>query len=512
MQDALAAPPLPDPIATLQRDYDHLRRMNEELLGTLHERDREVESLRSRLDQLLRRIYGPRSERIHPDQPLLFDAPAEAPSSPPPPADEPAPAARPNGRHGRRKLPRDLPRTRVEHDLTEAEKLCPCCGDARVRFGEHSRERLDYKPASFFIVEHVQAKYVCRRCAGELVTAPAPAEVLPKSIAGPGLLAHVIVSKYHDHLPLHRLEGILARHGVPLARSTLMDWMAGCAAALAPLYLAMSDRVRQSNVIHTDDTPVTTLDPDHPQGRKTGRVWVYLGDRDHPYTVYDATANRRRDGPIAFLQGFRGYLQADAFGGYDGLYVRGMTEVACWAHARRKFFEAKDSDAVRAHEALARIRALYDIEVRAKNLAPAERATLRQAEAQPLLTAFGQWLDAHHADALPKSNLGKAITYATNQWAALNVYVTDGRLAIDNNLAERALRGIAVGRKGWLFFGSDHGGQTAAVLFSFTETCRRHRLNPWTYLTDVLTRLPTHPAERLTEFLPDHWADANAPT
>jgi transposase len=502
MSDALATPTLPDDVPTLHR-------MIGELLGTVRDQRRELEQVRSRLDRLLRRLYGPRSERINPDQPSLFGDPVEAP--PPAPTDEPAAQPGTIGRHGRRKLPKDLPRVRVEHDLTDAEKPCPDCGEMRVRFGEDRRERLDYRPASFFIAEHVQAKYVCRHCAGQIVAAPAPAEALPKCIAGPGLLAHVIVSKYHDHLPLHRLEGILGRHGVELSRSTLADWMMGCAAALAPLYLVMGDRVRRSKVIHTDDTPVTTLDRDDPDGRKTGRVWVYLGDRDHPYTVYDMTASRSRDGPKTFLDGFGGYLQADAFGGYDGLYAKGVTEVACWAHARRKFFEAKESAAAEAHEALARIRALYEIESRAKDLTPAERAALRRTEAAPLLASFGQWLDELRPRALPKSPLGQAVTYAANQWAALQVYVTDGDLAIDNNSAERALRKIAVGRKNWLFFGSDSGGTTAAILASFTETCHRRRLNPWTYLTEVLTILPNIPAGQIDTLLPDRWAAAKPP-
>jgi transposase len=505
MQDALAAPPLPDDLATCQR-------MIGELLVTLRDQRRENQQLRSRLDQLLRRIYGPRSERINPDQPLLFDtAPGELTPTPAPLVKPTAQLQR-NGRHGRRKLSNDLPRQRVEYDLSDAEKPCPDCGEVRVRFGEDRSERLDYRPASLFIVEHVRAKYVCRRCASRIVTAPAPAEAMPKCVAGPGLLAHVIVSKYADHLPLHRLEGILVRHGVRLSRSTMGDWLRGCAAALAPLYLLMCDRVRRSRVIHTDDTPMTTLDRGDPDGRKTGRVWVYLGDRDHPYTVYDMTASRSRDGPRTFLDGFAGYLQADAFGGYDGLYARGVTEVACWAHARRKFFEAKETAAVEAHDALARIRALYEIEARAKALTPLERAALRRAEAAPLLSSFGHRLDDLRPWALPKSPLGQAVTYATNQWAALNVYATDGDLSIDNNAAERALRKIAVGRKNWLFFGSDEGGATAAVLASFTETCQRHAINPWTYLADLLTRLPRHPVEQLANFLPDRWTGARTST
>jgi transposase len=503
MSDALTTPTLPDDVPTLHR-------MIGKLLGTVRDQRRELEQVRARLDQLLRRLYGPRSERINPDQPSLFGEPASEAAPTSSPVESAAPSHR-NGRHGRRKLPKDLPRVRIEHDLTDAEKPCPDCGAVRVRFGEDSRERLDYRPASFFIAEHVQAKYVCRQCAGQIVAARAPAEALPKCIAGPGLLAHVIVSKYHDHLPLHRLEGILERHGLPLARSTLADWMTGCAAALAPLYLVMGNRVRQSKVIHTDDTPVTTLDRDDPDGRKTGRVWVYLGDREHPYTVYDMTASRSRDGPKTFLDGFRGYLQADAFGGYDGLYAHGVTEVACWAHARRKFYEAKESAAAEAHEALARIGAFYAIESRAKDLTPAERATLRRTKAAPLLASFGQWLDELRRRVLPKSPLGQALTYATNQWAALQVYVTDGDLAIDNNNAERALRKIAVGRKNWLFFGSDSGGTTAAILASFTETCQRHQLNPWTYLTEVLTILPNLPIDQVESLLPDRWTAATTP-
>lgn len=498
MQDAPTVSVLPNDLATCQR-------MIGELLATLHEQRRENEQLHSRIDQLLRRIYGPRSEKHNPHQPTLFGEPAAEPLAPPVEVvAEPTP--RKKGRHGRRKLPLDLPRVRIEHDLTEAEKLCPGCGACRRRFGEDSRERLDYRPASYFIAEHARFKYVCPKCEGQLHAAAYPAEALPKCIAGPGLLAHVIVSKYHDHLPLHRLEGILERHGVPLSRSTLSDWMAGCAAALAPLYLLMCARVKRSKVIHTDDTPVTTLDRDDADGRKTGRVWVYLGDGHHPYTVFDTTPNRSRDGPVNFLQGFTGYLQADAFGGYDGLYANGVTEVACWAHARRKFFDAKTTSPAEAHEALARIGALYDVEKRAKELSNIERATLRQREAAPLLTSFGQWLDTVRSRALPKSPLGQAVTYVTNQWLALNVYVTDGDLAVDNNAAERALRSIAVGRKNWNFFGSDAGGATAAVLFSFTETCRRLKINPWEYLCHVLTHLPTTPPDQLATLLPDRWA------
>jgi transposase len=494
--------PLPDDPLTLQA-------MIRELLDALAAERRASETLRTRLDQLLRRLYGPKSEKVS-NTPSLFDNPpsdnAVSLDPLPEPADEidNAPKKR---RHGRRRLPRELPRQRVEHDLTDAEKLCPCCRSLRVRIGEEVSERLDYRPASLFVVEHVRPKYACHGCQGQLAVTPVPPEPLPKALAAPGLLAQVITAKFADHLPLYRLEGILARHGVELSRSTMCDWLAGCAEVLRPISDAMGLRVRASKVIHTDDTPVPVLDRTRDRTR-TGRIWVYLGDAHNPYIVYDATPSRSRDGPQTFLKGFRGYLQADAFGGYDGLYATGVTEVACWAHTRRKFVESRERDSRLSLEALALIRRLYEVERRAKELDGDNRLSLRQRESVPVLRAIGEWLEAKRGAALPKSPLGVAITYATNQWPALNVYVRDGDLAIDNNAAERALRGVAVGRKNWLFWGSDTGGQTAAVLTSCVATCRRHGIDPWSYLSDVLTRLPCHPADRIVELLPDAWAAA----
>jgi transposase len=493
--------PLPDDPATLQA-------LIRELLAALAAERRESTALRSRLDQLLRRLYGPKSERVSNTPSLFGDEPTAAvvpPTAPPEPSPPPEPSAR--RRHGRRKLPRDLPRQRVEHDLTDAEKLCPCCHTPRGRIGEAISERLDYRPASLFVVEHVRPKYACSHCQTPIALAPMPPLPVPKAIAAAGLLAHIITAKFADHLPLHRLEGILARHGVDLSRSTMCDWLAGSAEVLWPLYDAMCQRVRRSKVLHTDDTPVPVQDRTRERTR-TGRIWVYLGDADNPDTVYDATPSRSRDGPLTFLKGFTGYLQADAFGGYDGLYATGATEVACWAHARRKFHDAKDSDSRLSLEALARIRLLYDIEDRARPMTSDDRRSLRQREAIPVLAALGTWLKALRSEVLPKSPIGQAVTYALNQWRALNRYVEDGDLAIDNNAAERALRGVAVGRKNWLFWGSDTGGRTAAVLTSFTATAKRHGIDPWSYLTDVLTRLPSHRADQVAELLPDVWARA----
>lgn len=308
-------------------------------------------------------------------------------------------------------------------------------------------ERLGYRGPAYYVVEYRRFKYVCRGCAAAPITAALPPEILPKASADPSRLAHLIVSKFVDHIPLHRHESILARHGLTVHRSTLGDWLAGCAQALLPLYQVMATLVRQSKIVYTDDTLVTQLDRDHAAGRVTGRVWVDLGDQDHPYTVFDATSSRSWDGPVNFLKDFHGYLQADAFGGYDGLYAKGVTEVACWAHARRKFVDAKESAPAEAHQALARIGRLYGIERRAKDLNAADRMALRQAEATPVVTAMGQWLEELRPQTLPKSVLGQALTYLSNQWGALQVYLNDGELAIDNNRAERALRRIAIGRK-----------------------------------------------------------------
>lgn len=538
-------PELPD-------DLSACHAMIGQLLENLGSATRKISQMEHQLGQLLRRLYGRSSEKIDPAQMALF---AELLGQEPPqdPPAEPAPVAPTPSRngHGRRRLPADLPRERVIHDLDEDEKPCPCCGQMRTCIGEETSEQLDYVPAQVKVIEHVRLKYVCRPCeqaAAEggprIATATRPLWPIEKGLAAPGLLAYVIVSKYDDHLPLHRLEKILARHDIRIARSTLCDWMRQAADVLRPLTERMSQRVRAGKVIHTDDTPVDVLEPKG-RGAKTGRFWVYVGDEDHPQTVFDYTPSRSRDGPMNFLQGWgkdqKRYLQADAFGGYDGIYAGRaggqVVEVACWAHARRKFYDARHSDHRHSAQALATIRLLYDTEAQARELfaaqasnaadgqaAPAQpmagqdgawrslaeiRLELRQRDSVQRLEAFKDWLEALRAErggpVLPKSPMGQAITYALNQWDALCVYTTDGDLAIDNNVSENALRRIAIGRKNWLFAGSDTGGATAAVLFSLIATCQRHAVEPLAYLRDVLTRIAAHPISRLDELLPNHW-------
>jgi transposase len=490
--------------------------MIQELLVSLREQRHENESLRHRLDQLLRRLFGPRAERINPDQLNLF---AELPPTEPAPEPEAKPEEAPTRRarpHGRRKPPRQLPRDRRVYELNEVERRCPCCGETRTPIGEETSEQLDYKPASLFVVEHVRITYLCQHCKGELATAPKPAQPIDKGLPGPGLLAQIVVSKYQDHLPLNRQERIFERQGFLLNRSTTCEWMAACAEMLRPLYALMVARVLASKVLHGDDTPVPVLDDTRTTTRR-GHLWTYLGDKDHPYNVFDFMPNHSRDGPLNFLRGYRGFLQADAYSGYEALYKDGaIVEVACWAHTRRYFYEAKESDAARAHQALAFIRQLYAVEDEARDMDAPTRAARRQLHAQPILADFRAWLDqqprAVDNPVLPKSPMGQAIAYALGNWEALVRYTTDGDLAIDNNPAERALRAVVTGRKNWLFAGSDAGGRTAAILFSFTSTCQRHKLDSFAYLRDVFTRLPTHPPERLAELLPDCWAAAQAAT
>ena len=409
---------------------------------------------------------------------------------------------RKNG-HGRRKLPADMRRETEVIDIPESVQQAT--GGEWVKIGEEISEKLDYTPSSLFVRQIVRPKYVV--CfpesdrPDELRIADLPPEALPKSKAAPGLVADVIVSKLVDHLPLYRQEQRYARQGFPIARSTLCGWLAEAAAVLTPLWRLLQTKVLSANIVNTDDTPIPVQDPEREHCR-TGRIWTYVSRHG---TVYDATKDRSRAGPLAFLRGYQGFLQCDAYAGYDELFRRSngsVIEVGCWAHARRKFVEAQKTHPRAAHEAVARIKQLYAIEHEAQTIEASSRASLRQEKSGPLLTTLKTWLDEVALTALPKSPLGEAVTYARNQWAALNVYTSHGALAIDNNIAERAVKPYAIGRKNWLFFGSDHGGQRLAILSSFTATCQQFGVNPWTWLQHTLTQLPLTPADQLATLLP----------
>ncbi len=498
-----------------------IERIREEAAAQLEaERARLEAEKKAEIAAILRRFYRPKSERFNPSQLLLFGQLVEAT-----PIDQAAVAEeageelvvrkkKRRHNHGRGPLPAHLPRIPIEHDLTDAEKQCPCCGEARCRIGREVSEQLERIPASFKILEHIRHKYACPRCEGEavnpqIVAAPKPKQPIEKGLPGPALLAYLITSKFGEHLPLYRLEKIFAREGVPISRTTLCGWLAAVGELVRPLVDLMARRILLSQVVHSDDTTVPVQAPGEGKCR-TGRLWCYLGDQRHPYVVYDYRPDRKRDGPANWLRDYQGYLQADAYGGYDGIYSSGqVTEVACWAHARRKFFDLPATDARRAWM-LGRIRALYAIEDDARELDDAARLAMRQERSVPLLDEIKAWLDTESQVVLPRSAVAGAIGYALNQWAALVVYTTQGFLNIDNNPAERAMRRVAIGRKNWLFAGNDYAGGTAARLYSLIASAERAEIDPQAYLTSILADLPATPAAELEQLLPDAWARRQA--
>ncbi|MGH7004188.1 MAG: IS66 family transposase, partial [Alphaproteobacteria bacterium] len=417
--------------------------------------------------------------------------------------------------HGRRPLPASLPREEVRHDLSPEERRCPGCGEVRGEIGRETSAQLELVPASYKVLVHVRVKYACRQCQEHVAIAAKPAQPIDKGLPGPGLMAHTVLAKYGDHKPLYRQEDEAARHGLVLRRSTLCDWVAAAADLVEPLYQRMGQLVLLSKVVHTDDTSVKLLDPSLRQAR-TARFWAYIGDAQHPYTVYDFTTSRERDGPAKFLAGFRGYLQADAYGGYNGIFLQSggaIQEVACWTHCRRYWWEARTSDSRRAHQAMAYIARLYKIEKQIADASDDERRAARQQHALPILDQFGQWLDREQQEVLPKSPIAAAFTYTRNQWQALQRYTEAGFLSIDNNLSERTVKTPAIGRKNWLFVASETGGHRAARLFSLTASCKANCVEPFAYLRDIFARLPllgdSPSAEQLDELLPDRWLAAH---
>jgi transposase len=501
------AMPLPDDVPTLQA-------LLRTVLAELARLRAENTELRGKLDAALKHRFGRRSERR---------------ASRTTPVDQPAPRRDP---HGRAALPEHLERRAVVHDLTEAEKLCPCCGRPRVCIGTQTAEQLDLEPARFFVLRTIKKSYACQHCDPQAVPpeqrlrTAGPEQVGPiaKGLCGPGLLAHVLTAKFADHMPLHRLAGQLTRSGVAVARSTLGDWLAQAADLLAPLYRLMHQRLLLCRVLHADDTAVKlrVIGADR---TRAAHLWVAIGEADYPYVVFDFTADYTAAGPERFLKGYRGYLQADALAQYEGLYADDQVKhVCCWAHARRKFVAASEAQDERAEVALGLIRQLYALERELPPLLPPsddpvaqeqrrqreeQRRCWRQQGAAPVLAQLKQWLDEHRPQTLPKSALGQAIGYALNNWKALARYLEQGYLAIDNNLSERTLRAIAVGRKNWGVFGSDSGGQRAAVLYSVVGTCKHLSIDPFVYLREALPGLfalgekPT--TEQLSEWLPDRW-------
>ena len=472
----------------------------------------QIDDLNGQLYYLKRQLFGRKSEKLNPSQRLLFEglyeqvqAQLQAQQTP----ERPAPASRkkPNADHpGRNALPAELPREEIVIEPADQERICPQCHSEKQRIGEEVTEKLEYIPASFRVKRYVRPRYACRQCQEHVSIAELPAMVIDKGIAGEGLLAHIITSKYADHLPLHRLEGMLKRHGVEIRVSTMCDWVGVCAERLSPLVQRMHQKLLESPKIHTDDTPVPIKSKKRKGSTYNGYLWVYLDDAAN--VVFDFTPTRSRHGPLEFLGDYAGYVQADAYSGYDEYFRRTeATEVGCHAHARRKFDYALDSDPVRASMMLALWQDLYAVEQQARQEGweASQLHRARQEQSRPILEKIHANLMAWKDQVLPKSPTGKAIKYALGQWTALTRYIEDPLLDIDNNAAERTLRMVAVGRKNWLFAGSEAGAERAAVLYSLIGACKHRGLDPFAYLRDVLARVSTHPVSRIDELLPSHW-------
>jgi len=499
--------PLPTGVTALQA-------LVRELLVEVARLRAENAELKTKLDAATKHRFGRRSERKKP-APVAVEKPA-----------------RRRDEHGRSVLPEHLERRDVIHDLFDEQKRCPACGRVRESIGEQTAEQLDLDPPHFFVLRTRKRSYACRHCdpttvpSEQRIATAGPAQVGPiaKGLCGPGLLAHVITAKFADHLPVHRLAAQLSRSGVAVARSTLGDWLAQAVQLLDPLVALMHTRLLQSRVIHADDTHVKLRVAG--QDRTTrAHLWVAIGDADYPYVVFDFTTDYTADGPRAFFGGYGGYLQADALAQYEGLYGEAKVKhVCCWAHARRKFVAAHEAGDERAAGALELIGKLYAVEralppplagsddpgaTEHRRAREEQRRAIRVRESEGALRELQSWLDRTRSGALPKSPLGSAIGYTTNNWQALGRYRDAGYLAIDNNLAERTLRAVAVGRNNWGVVGSEVGGQTAATLYSIVGTCKHLSIDPWAYLREALPGLfalgEEPSAEQLRDWLPDRW-------
>jgi|AGTN01.1.fsa_nt_gi Transposase and inactivated derivatives len=469
--------------------------------------------------ELIANKYGPTTERFeNPDQLLIFPDKAAATNHSDSADEEPSSAAatknvesKKKKKPGHQRNPQpDLPKVPVFAPMPEeAKNPCACCGATLVPVRQILQNtRKEYVPASFYLEELYSVVYGCSSCeSNKEITSKVP-EAVENGQAGPGLLAQVGVARDYDHQPFNRQSEIYKRSGVNLSRSTLCDHYAQLATILKPLYDFMHVTLLQSKVISTDDTPVKVLDRSKDKNIKRGRKWIYMGDKDHAVNLFDYTQGRGRDGPLTFLKGWTGFLQGDCFSGNLAVCAAiGTILVACLAHARRYFIKSLLNDKEGSNHALAMFQSLYEIESTAKelNLSSDGLRVMREEEAVPKLETFHAWLQKQYAVVPPKSSFGKTLFYCLNNWNELNQYVKDGDLSIDNNHSEREMKYIAMGRKAWLFFGSDQGGENHAIVLSILSTCRRHGVEPWAYLKDVIQRLTDDPAINLEELLPYNW-------
>ena len=487
----------------LPTSVDTLQEMVLTLLG-------QIDDLSGQLHYLKRQLFGKKSEKLDPQQRLLFESlysevQAKIDEQRQPKVKKPK--ARKNSNHkGRKPLPANLPRETIEIEPDQDEMICSACNNEKQRIGSEETEKLEYVPASFKVKKYIRHKYACKQCQNNISIGQLPPMAIDKGIPGEGLLAHIITSKYCDHAPLNRLEGILRRHGVDITVSTMCGWVGKCADLLEPLVNRMHEKILQSPTINTDDTRIPVKNKKRKGSTYNGYLWVYIDDKKN--VVFDFTPTRSREGPIKFLGKYSGFVQADAYSGYDEFFNKGKAaEVGCNAHARRKFEYAMDSDPVRAARMMVLYGRLYEIESRAKKekYDSTQLLEARQREAMPILDEIKSVLHEYKKQVLPKSPMCKAINYALNQWEALNRYTDDPILDIDNNIAERTLRMVVIGRKNYMFAGSEAGAERAAIIYSLVASCKLNSHDPFAYFNDVLRRVSTHPADRIDELLPSNW-------
>jgi transposase len=497
--------------------------------------DLQLENLRLQLEleRYKKWYYGPRADRLQTSADLaqmLLNFAEEMDRKPVNPDDLPSRTEAPEDlrrvkrRKGRRNLANfeNLPVATKVHELNAAELACPCCGIERKQIGTDESWQVEYLPGHFERIHHVRKKYACTSCESngnnpQMETAAKPEMAIDKGMAGPGLLAYIVTSKFSDYLPLYRLEDIFQRQGFEISRATQSVWCGDIADLAEPLYELMAERVRASHVVATDDTIMPMLskagvpaDRSSSVGWKgkttNARMWVYVGDDGYPYNVFDFTLNRGRDGPKYFLKDYRQVLLADAYGGYNGVVAGNeITRAGCWAHMKRKVIDAEKAAPEIAREAVERVRALYAVERQCKDASVEERLELRQQQSAPLLVQLRERLLTWKEQLLPKHPMAEAVNYALSQWTELNVFCSDGAVSIDNNVSEREMKRVVLNRKNSLFVGNPRGGRTAAILASLTSTCRRHDIDPQLYLTQLLTNLSQVRKSELSNWLPDQW-------
>lgn len=511
---AVSAADLPD-------DVNALKRLIVAQAAREHAYETELQCLREQLKLLLAKRYGPSSEKVSPDQLRLFnEAESDTESAP---EEEPAAAipvaAHERRRGGRKPLPDTLPRVRIEHDLPDLEKRCSCGCDL-TRIGAETSEQLDIVPAQVRVLQHVRFKYACKACEETIKTAPVPAQPIPKSNASPGLLAHIAVAKYQDALPLARQEKILQRIGVDIPRATLAGWMIKLATLLAPMISRLRECLLAYDIVQMDETRIQVLREAGRSASSNSYIWVQRGGPPHqPIVLFHYDPSRGQAPAVELLDGFAGYLQSDGFEVYAAVAARRaeIRLIGCFAHARRKFDEAikgrgKQGKTGKAQMGLAFIQRLYRVEKPLNDADPEERARERRRHARPILEELHAWLQDSLPEVPPSTLTGKALAYLHNQWPKLVGYLDDGRLSIDNNACERAIRPFVIGRRNWLFADTPNGAEASATLYSIIETAKVNGHEPYRYLRYLFTELPkASSSEHIAALLPFNVAPRDIP-